>query len=49
MSDRRSFLHQSAALIGGVFAASAIDPWVHAASHIPSLNYSGIEDMEEDE
>ena len=49
MSDRRSFLHQSAALIGGVFAASAIDPWVHAASHIPSLDYSGIDDMEEDD
>lgn len=49
MSSRRKFIQQTAALAGGVIAASALDPWVHAASHIPSLNYEFVPGMDEDD
>jgi len=49
MSSRRKFIQQSAALAGGVLASGVLDPWAHAANHIPSLDYSAIPDLEEDD
>ena len=45
MSSRRNFIQQSAALAGGLLAFATLDPLAHAANHIPSLDYSVIPDM----
>ncbi|NBX39796.1 MAG: hypothetical protein EBR54_10380, partial [Flavobacteriia bacterium] len=42
-------MHHSAALLGTVFAATALDPWLHAAEHIPSLDYSSTPEMDDDD
>lgn len=45
MSSRRNFIQQSAALAGGLLAFATLDPLAHAANHIPSLDYSAIPEI----
>ena len=45
MSSRRNFIQQSAALAGGLLASATLDPLAHAANHIPSLDYSVIPEI----
>jgi selenocysteine lyase/cysteine desulfurase len=49
MSSRRKFIQQTAALAGGVFVSTTLDPWVHAAENIPSLDYSSLHTLNEED
>ena len=49
MSSRRTFIQQSAVLAGAMITGANLDPWIHAANHIPSLDYSKINALSEDD
>ena len=49
MSTRRKFIQQSAALAGGFITAATLDPWAHAAENIPSLDYSKLPLLNDDD
>ena len=49
MSSRRKFIQQSTLLAGGLITAVAVDPWAHAAENIPSLDYSKLPLLNDDD
>ena len=49
MSSRRKFIQQSTLLAGGLITAVAVDPWAHAAENIPSLDYSKVPLLNDDD
>lgn len=49
MSTRRKFIQQSAVLAGSLITAATIDPWVKAAEFIPSLDYSNLQSMDDND
>ena len=49
MSSRRKFIQQSTLLAGGLITAVAVDPWAHAAENIPSLDYSELPLLNDDD
>ena len=49
MSSRRKFIQQYTLLAGGLITAVAVDPWAHAAENIPSLDYSKLPLLNDDD
>lgn len=49
MSSRRKFIQQTAVLAGGFITATSLDPWAHAAENIPSLDYSKLPLLNDDD
>ena len=49
MSSRRKFIQQTAVLAGGLITAASLDPWAHAAEKIPSLDYSKLPLLNDDD